>query len=276
MTTKLENRSRIILALDVEFERAQAFAGLLGTELAYFKIGYQHIYQIDYGHAGALTNIARENQGRIFADGKLHDIPNTVANGVTGLLDSTGAEMLNVHCSGGIEMMEAAKMAANQNDEKTNRKTLVLGVTILTSLNYDSLAEIGLVPIITGSNQADIEEGKKNFMERLVVNLARSAQEAGLDGVVASPRETSLIRKACGPDFLIVTPGIRNSDSPPDDQKRTLTAREATLAGADYLVIGRPILNANDPIEATRKFNREVEEALVELAQQQTEGKATI
>lgn len=259
---------RLILALDVPKEKALALIQKLAGTVAYFKVGLKQIH----AHADQeLVEAIHASGGAVFLDGKIHDIPNTISDAAAEVA-TPRVEMFNVHTTGGVAMMQAALKAAEKTAAKQAvdagfaasefGRPLVIGVTLLTSMDYKALEEIGLAPTITGSNQADIETEKVRFVERLVVNLALAAKKAGLDGAVASPRETQMIREACGPDFRIVTPGIRNSDAPPDDQKRTLTAEEAIAAGSDFLVIGRPIYDAPDPVAATTRFNEEVARAV--------------
>ncbi len=263
-----KSKKRIILALDVPIARAVWLIQELAHLVAYFKIGYE---QIHAHSARELVKCVHDHGGAVFLDGKIHDIPQTVSKAVTGIV-ADQVELFNVHCSGGALMMRTAastalSVALKQAEEAGMTtaqfgRPLGIGVTLLTSLDYDSLVAIGLAPSITGSNLADIQAEKVLFMNRLVVNLALAAKNAGLDGVVASPRESSMIREACGPDFLIATPGIRNKDAKPDDQKRTLTASEAIAGGSDFLVIGRPICEAQDPVSATIRFNEEIAQAL--------------
>lgn len=273
-----KSAKRIILALDVPSEQARELVKKLARKVAYFKIGFEQIHD----HKDEeLARIAHEEGGAVFLDGKIHDIPNTVAKAAAGLTRS-GVELFNIHASGGVAMMQAAVKAAtdaaNAQAEAAGisaaefGRPLVIGVTLLTSLDYKALVDIGLAPDITGSNPADIEADKGLFIERLVLNLARAAKRAGLDGVVASPLEAPRIREACGPDFRIITPGIRTGDSPPDDQRRTRTAAEAIAGGSDFLVIGRPILAAQDPVAAAERFNEEVAAAL--RAKENTEAEA--
>jgi orotidine-5'-phosphate decarboxylase len=176
------------------------------------------------------------------ADLKFHDIPNTVAGAVRAGT-RLGAWMMTVHASGGHDMLKAARDAAHEEAAKTGgTRPLIVGVTVLTSLDNARLAEVGA------------GDGVRAQVQR----LAALAQKAGIDGVVASPQEIGLIRETCGPDFAIVTPGIRPASSSKDDQARTMTPREAVQAGASYLVIGRPITGAADPAAAAAAINDEI------------------
>ena len=170
---------------------------------------------------------------RVFLDLKWHDIPNTVRTAVSAAC-RLGVWMVNVHASGGITMMRAAREGAQEAAAKQGRAApLVIAVTVLTSMNQASLRETGIVI---------------DLMDQ-VLRLAELTREAGLDGVVASPRETASIRVRCGKDFAIVTPGIRGgaATATKDDQERTMSPAEAIAAGASYLVVGRPIIAAPDP-----------------------------
>ena len=182
---------------------------------------------------------------RVFLDLKFHDIPNTVAQAVDAAV-STGVWMLNVHASGGVPMMQAAARAgADAAARDGRRRPLVIGVTVLTSMDDATLRA-------TGVHRPLLEQ---------VVTLARMAQDAGLDGVVASPQETAAIRSACGPDFSIVTPGIRGASAGTarNDQQRTMGPAEAVQAGASYIVVGRPIIAATDPRSAAATIAEELD-----------------
>ena len=174
----------------------------------------------------------------IFMDLKFHDIPNTVASAVRSL-HRLQPFMLNVHASGGGAMMKAA-VAANKEAKET--RPLLLGVTMLTSLSECDLKEIGV----------SSDSGQQ------VVRLAKLAQDCGLDGVVCSPLEITLLRKACGDEFKLVVPGVRPSWASSNDQKRFATPAEAITRGADYLVIGRPITAADDPVNAAARIGEEL------------------
>jgi orotidine-5'-phosphate decarboxylase len=221
--------NRILVALDVDSRaKALALADTLRGSVAGFKIGKQ-LFTAE-GPDIVRTLTARGD--RVFLDRKFHDIPNTVAGAVTSAA-ATGAWMVNVHASGGTAMMRAAAAAARAAADKSGgTRPLVIGVTVLTSMNEAGLAEVG-------TSRPVLDQ---------VVHLALLAKSAGLDGVVASPQEIAAIRQACGPDFQIVTPGIRPAgQAGKDDQARTLTPVEAVAEGATYLVIGRPITGAADP-----------------------------
>ena len=230
--------NRILVALDVpSADEALSLADRLRDTVAGFKIGKQLF--TSEGPAIVRTLAARGD--RVFLDLKYHDIPNTVAGAVAAAA-RTGAWMINVHAAGGRRMMEAAAKATG--GTPVRERPLIVAVTVLTSLDAPQLAE-------TGVSGGVLDQ---------VGRLARLAQSAGLDGVVASPLEIAAIREACGPDFLIVTPGIRFSDAGPagDDQARTMGPAEAIAAGASYLVVGRPITAAPNPRAAAEQMAEEI------------------
>jgi orotidine-5'-phosphate decarboxylase len=191
----------------------------------------------------------------IFLDLKYHDIPSTVSGAVSAAGKLPGVRLLDVHALGGLEMMRAAAKARNESALPEGQRPKLLGVTILTSMDNGSLRTVGI------SGPASTR----------AVKLARLARQAGLDGVVASPKEVRAIRRACGKDFLIVVPGVRpevaggpgrKAKRKADDQARVATPAQAIRAGADYLVIGRPITAALDPEAAARSILEEIGSAL--------------
>jgi orotidine-5'-phosphate decarboxylase len=220
---------RLIAALDVDTQdAAMQLADTLRGHVGAFKVG-SHLFTAEGpGFVRELTT----RGDRVFLDLKYHDIPNTVASAVRAAA-RLGVWMLNVHASGGRGMMRAAREAAGQAD--TGRVPLVVAVTVLTSFDGPTLADVGIERQVLAH----------------VEHLALLAQDAGLDGVVASPLETGRIRERCGADFLIVTPGIRSGPvRQGDDQVRTMTAADAVRVGASYLVAGRPLIAAADPAAA--------------------------
>ena len=232
---------QLLIALDVPTGgEALRLADLLRGSVGGFKIGSQ----LFTAEGPAIVRALTGRGDRVFLDLKFHDIPNTVANAVAAAT-SLGVWMVNVHASGGTKMMQAAADAARKTASTEGRAApLVIAVTVLTSMTAAAMSEAGTnVPVIDQ-----------------VSRLARLAQEAGLDGVVASPQETSAIRALCGPGFAIVTPGIRGGAAitSKDDQERTMTAASAIAAGSNYLVVGRPVIASPDPRAAAEKIAEEV------------------
>ncbi len=228
-----DTRSRICVALDTQDAAwAAELAGRLAGTVDYVKVGMELFYA-----AGAAGYRQVAEAGiPVFLDLKLHDIPNTVAQGLRSLmrLDPAPA-IVNVHATGGPAMMRAAA-------EAVNGRAKLIAVTVLTSLGEEDAAAIGL----------DAALGTDDH----VANLAELARACGLDGVVCSPRDLKMVRKVCGPDFLTVVPGIRPAGADAADQKRIATPQAAQAAGADILVIGRPITQAEDPAEAAVQIAR--------------------
>lgn len=231
------SKQKIIIPLDVDTpKKAVELVEILKDEVGAFKVGLE---LVNSAGLGIFDKIRAAGAERIFYDCKFHDIPNTVA-GASSAAARLDVWMFNVHCSGGFAMMKAAKDAAVETAEREGvTPPLVIGVTVLTSIDRDTL-----------NNELRVS----GTVVYQVVNLAKLAREAGLDGVVSSPHEIEAIRAACGPDFLIVTPGVRPAGGDIGDQKRVMTPAEAIRHGADYLVIGRPIIKAEDPRAAAREI----------------------
>ena len=233
-------RERLILALDVDdLERVKALVSLLGSKVGMFKVGKQL-----FTHAGPqAVKLIQGMGGEVFLDLKFHDIPNTVAKAA---IEATrlGVKMFNVHASGSLEMMRlTVREVSRVCRQEGLRRPIMLAVTVLTSLNKSDLQRVGV----------DGEVADQ------VIRLALLTRQAGMDGVVASPQEVAPIRAACGRRFIIVSPGVRPQRAKRNDQRRVMTPEEAIRAGADYIVVGRPIMEAKDPMRAAQEIITEME-----------------
>jgi orotidine-5'-phosphate decarboxylase len=224
-----KNSPKLIVALDVDtLKKAKSLVDRLYPAVKIFKIGSQLFTQ----EGPEAVRMVRKNGAQVFLDLKFHDIPNTVAQAVKSA-KAHRAFMLNVHASGGVAMMKAAVSARG-----TSRVPLLLAVTMLTSMDKRELVNIG----IPGTPLVQVKK------------LAMLAKKCGMDGVVCSGREIDLVRRSCGRDFIILTPGIRPSGCFAQDQKRIMTPDIAAKKGADYIVVGRPITQAQDPLKAAKSI----------------------
>jgi orotidine-5'-phosphate decarboxylase len=233
----MNDRDRLIVALDVPgATQARQVVQTIGDAVTTYKIGKQ----LFTAEGPQVVRDLVASGRRVFLDLKYHDIPNTVAAAVRSAAE-LGVTMLTVHASGGSAMLRAAVEAASQSPAKP----MVLGVTLLTSLSDSDLEEVGIAGNILSG----------------VLRLGALARAAGCGGLVASAHEARELRKALGEGFAIVTPGVRPSGAAAGDQARVVTPKEAIAAGATYLVVGRPILEAPDPAKAAREIQDEIEEA---------------
>lgn len=237
-----ETKAKIIVPLDVETaDEARKIIGEIGNEVGAYKIGLQLFTSAGAGFVREIV----DSGIKLFLDVKFHDIPNTVAKASIEVA-RLGVWMFNLHALGGSEMMRRTIEEVSEFcDKEKLEKPKIIAVTVLTSSNEETLAETGI-------------GGKVNEQ---VLNLVKLTAKCGLDGVVASPLETELIRKNIeNPEFLIVTPGIRPNFATKDDQKRVMTPKEAVKSGSDYLVIGRPITKADNKLAAVKQILAEIEE----------------
>ena len=232
---------KLLVALDVDTgARALELAGALKDVAGGFKVG-SRLFTLE---GPDLMRKLEAHGARVFLDLKFHDIPNTVAQAVDAAVQ-TGAWMINVHASGGLSMMQAAAKAGREAAQRLRRPPpLLIAVTVLTSMDESGLRDSGV----------------QRSVHDQVVALAKMAQAAGLDGVVSSPQETASIRQASGSQFTIVTPGIRGASAGAErhDQMRTMGPAEAIRAGASYIVVGRPIIAASDPLAAAKAIADEL------------------
>lgn len=234
--------AKLVVALDVrERKKLEKILRELEGLQIWVKVGLEAICAFGLSVISEL----KKRGVNVFADMKLHDIPHTVESAAR-VITRSGADMLNVHCSGGKAMCEAAVKGAKEEAEKLGiNKPTVLGVTILTSMSVDDLGIIGM----------------RGTTRDTVLRLANLGKESNLDGIISSAQEIKVVRDYFGKDFVILTPGIRPKGNEINDQKRVTTPEEAVKSGADYLVVGRPITAASSPREAAKAILREIEEA---------------
>ncbi len=234
----MDPKEKIIFALDVDhFEEAQKLVMEFKDHVGMFKVGKQL-----FTHCGPkIVDFINMKNSRVFLDLKYHDIPNTVAKAVVEAA-KLGVELVNVHASGGFTMMKEARTALHDAVRTQGlHKPKIIGVTVLTSLDETELKRIGF---------------ERPVLE-LTKRLSLLTKEAGLDGVVAGGNEIEMIREICGKDFIIVTPGVRVEEKK-DDQKRTITPKEAIEKGATYIVLGRAVRDNNNPQELLKKISEDI------------------
>lgn len=228
-------KNPVFVGLDTpDLDTAQALARSVAPHVGGLKLGLEFFTAQGLAGLEAMAGFGAP----VFADLKFHDIPNTVAGAIRSVLPARPA-IVNIHTSGGPAMMEAARKTA---DEAGADKPLLIGVTVLTSLDEADLGRVGM----------------RGAPADQVLRLARLARECGLDGVVCSPHEVAMLRAELGQDFTLIVPGIRPTWSQTGDQKRFTTPKQALEAGADILVIGRPITKAEDPAEAAKRIAEEL------------------
>ena len=235
-------KDRLIVALDYSSEEpVKQLVTSLDDSVSYYKVGMELYYSV----GESIIHYLKEQQKNVFLDLKLYDIPNTVAKGLSALT-RLGANMMNVHASGGSLMMQkAVEAVANEASRLGVARPKVIAVTILTSMNQEQWGQMGHTSEISDQ----------------VVRLALLAKASGMDGVVASPQEAAAIRSACGEDFLIVTPGVRPVGAAINDQRRIATPSSALRQGSTHLVVGRPITAAPDGQAAAKAILEEMEGA---------------
>lgn len=235
----MQSDPRLIAALDFPtVEAAKKAVEEIGDAVAYYKVGME----LYYAAGNDMIRFLKEHDKKVFLDLKLQDIPNTVASALK-VEARLGVDMINVHAVGGKKMMEAAAKAVKETAEELGvERPKLIAVTILTSMDEEQFADLNY----------------KNTIPEQVVALAKLAKAAGLDGVVASPKEAAAIREACGPDFLIVTPGVRPAGSALDDQSRVTTPAQAFANGSSHIVVGRPIMKAADRKQAAAAIVEEI------------------
>lgn len=229
-------KRRLILALDVDSrEEVKKLVPQLRKLVSFFKIGAR----LFFGYGPEILDLVKNIGGEVFLDIKLYDIP-SVVEATCKTIGKMGVGMVTLHTLGGVEMMQRGARAI----KKENSKTKLLGVTLLTSFDEETLRR---------------DLGIKERLREKVLFLAKQAKEAGLDGVICSGGEIQVLREALGQDFILVVPGIRMGEVKGDEQKRVLTPEEAIKRGADYLVVGRPILQAPDPVKAIKQMGSDLD-----------------
>ena len=233
-------KPEIIVALDFkDFDSAKNIVEKLGNNIDYYKVGLEAF--VSFGVE--LIDFLKSKNKKIFLDLKFHDIPNTVSAAASASL-KYGVDIINLHIQGGTEMMKATVNAVKEKCEKENiKKPLIIGVTLLTSLDTNYFKEYNI-----------------NFDDTLeyVLHLAETAASCGLDGVVSSAKETKVIKDKLGKNFITVTPGIRPAFAVVNDQKRVVTPKDAKKLGTDFMVIGRPITQAENPVDAVKLIKEEL------------------
>lgn len=233
-------KREVIIACDFpNAEETLAFLDRFGDERPFVKIGME----LYYGAGNEIVKELKRRGHKIFLDLKLHDIPNTVKKAMR-VLSALDVDMVNVHASGTKEMMAAALEGLTRAD---GTRPLLIAVTQLTSTSEEALHE----QLLVGKGMAET-----------IAHYARNAKEAGLDGVVCSPLEAGIVKEACGKEFMAVTPGIRFAGAAKDDQKRITTPADARRIGSDFIVVGRPITAAGNPLEAYKECKRQFEEEI--------------
>ena len=245
--TNISNKQtsdKLIFALDAaSMQEALSWIELLAGHVGMFKVGKELFTAV----GPQIIESIKQKGSKVFLDLKFHDIPNTVARAAEAAVKAD-VDMFNVHALGGSKMIQETVSAAGACADKLGKaRPVILAVTVLTSLNNDDIAEIGF----------------EKSTDDLVLHLAKMAQKSGASGVVSSPQDIAVLRANLDSKLVIVTPGIRSAgEEAKDDQKRTLSAYEAIKAGADYIVVGRPIRKAKDPLQACLQINREIDAGL--------------
>ena len=241
--TSMTNKDRLIVALDLHtMEDVRRMVDTLADSVSYYKVGMELFYSV----GPTAVDFLKESGKKVFLDLKVHDIPNTAAGAVASLAD-LGADMMNVHAGGGFTMMRRAAEALRESAAKAGVPCpKLIAVTVLTGIDQTEWEELGQTGNIKGQ----------------ILRLAKLAQKAELDGVVASPQEAAIIRENCGKDFLVVTPGVRPQGADKGDQSRIATPAAAIQNGASHIVVGRPIIKNADPRGAAQEILRQMEEVL--------------